>query len=105
MINYVDSEEEVYLRMLNKFKGMTCDYELKFEKHVGVKGVYFQRVLDGDVLDTFNKISLNDLEEYIVDEDLFKSHVYQLTNSILGSGAYDKQLEYLRNTKKPQEMT
>jgi len=105
---YCDSDDEIYLRTINQFTGMVKDYDLHANENGGTRGVYrkFRRCLDGDALETFDEISRDDLDNpnNNLDEDDFNLHLLTLSEAILGEHAFENEVEYLRNTKKPKGM-
>ena len=100
IIRYESKDPEVLLRMIRYFNNMITTYDLFNKESAPEVFSRFRRCLADNGLDTWlsiitgkNQIKTN-----------FKDSLYVLTRIPLGKDAYNDQVKYLRDTRKPRDI-
>ena len=106
--SYENESEEVLLYMLREFNTLLRQHGiLEDELRVEMAYEFFADTVKGDALDTWLEILQDDqvYELGIRDAISWTSHMQAFRNILIDQEAYDDQREYLRSTKKPQNLT
>ena len=91
--------------MTKEFQNYLETFEI-WENENAARIVYrnFRRCISGATKDLWDQINtINEDEER--DELTFSSHMAKLTRAVLGVDAFDNQIEYLKETPKPENMS
>jgi hypothetical protein len=104
---YEDGTDEQYLKMIKEFQNYLQTFEIWENENAG-RIVYrnFRRCISGATKDLWDEISASDQTAVEDRTELnFGVSLDKLTRAVLGVDALDNQIEYLKETKKPEKMS
>ena len=96
---YEDQDNlEILFKLIREFQAAIDRYTL-WDK-VGEESVYdyFQQCLAGDAKDAWYTVVTDE------DKDSWETNLEELVDTLIGEEAYEAQLDYLKDTKKPAKM-
>ena len=97
---YNNENDELLLLTLREFNDMVTTYDLFTLLDAAKVYDRFRRCLCGDALDTWNSLISGSTKN----KANFKTTQIELVETLIGDEAYDEQLEYLQDTRKPHDM-
>ena len=100
IICYKSEDPEVLLRMIRDFNNMITTYDLFNKESAPEVFSRFRRCLTGNGLDIWLSIIIGKNQ----DKTNFEDPLYILIRILLGKDAYNDQVEYLRDTRKPRDI-
>ena len=103
---YDDTAKEDYLRTLAGYREILNDHPyLKEDDEATTACRIFKKCLKGAARDSASE-AISEINDGTIDSnEALEEVISATTNAILGNHAYDNQVEYLRNTKKPKKLT
>jgi len=97
---YNNENDEYLLLTLREFNDMVTTYDLFTLLNAAKVYDRFRRCLGGDALDTWNSLILGNTKSAAN----FKTAQIELVETLIGDEAYDEQVGYLQDTRKPHDM-
>ena len=101
ILTFREGDEEQYLRTIREFGDMVTTYNLWANENAQRVYSRFRRCFLGDSLDTW----VETIEGMDLNQQKISLLVSNMTEIILREGAAEDQIEYLRTTKKPKDLT
>ena len=103
---YEDTAKEDYLRTLAAYREILNDYPyLKEDEEAATACRIFKKCLKGAARDSVSQAISETNEGTIDTNEALEDVIWETTHAILGNYAHDKQVEYLKATKKPRKLT